>query len=287
MPSERRKKFSRSSVAPRLVLQHRDIALLRDVAEFRFLNTPQILALHTGGERNLMRRLSALYQHGYLDRPEVQKAARLSSAHMVYSLGRKAAEVLSKDRPERDTILRRVREVKHTSPIIAHAMMISQFHVCLTLALKKRPVVKLTRWTQGNDLKLVLSARGRKPELVPDAFFTLDDGNGAVNFFLEADRATETTERFVRKLKIYWSWKDDAKTMDALGITRFRVLTVAHSEGRAESLCAAAKNADPQKRGSLMFLFASESLYGVGNPDPILEAAWKTPKDDLLHAAIE
>lgn len=287
MPKPIRKKFSRTGTTPRLTLQPRDIAFLRDVSEFRFLNTEQLLALHGGSRRNVMERLSRLYHLGYLDRPEVQKAAPLASAHMVYSLDRKGANALTENAQEREGILRRVREVRHTSPIIAHAMMISQFRVCLMLALKRRPDVKLTRWTQGNDLKLALSARGRKPELIPDAFFTLDDGNGAVNFFFEADRATETTERFVRKLKVYWSWKDDERMMDVLGITRFRVLTVAHSEGRAQSLCAAAKNADPQKRGSLMYLFASESLYGVGNPDPILEAAWKTPKDDLPHAAIE
>lgn len=59
--------FQRLEMADPLQLQPRDIRVLRDVGEFRFLNTPQILALHQGGERNLLRRLSSLFQHGYLE----------------------------------------------------------------------------------------------------------------------------------------------------------------------------------------------------------------------------
>ncbi len=284
-PKPRRKKFERGEASP-LKLTSRDTAILRDVAEFRFLNSEQLLSLHVGGERNLKQRLHLMYRYGYLDRPEVQKAARLSSAHIIYSLGRKGVDVLAKDAQERETILRRIREVKHTSPIIAHAMMISQFRVCLTLAVRKQGGVKLTRWTQGNDLKAALR-RGENPELVPDAFFTLDDGNGAVNCFLEADRGTMTTERFVRKLKIYWSWKDDERIKNALHITRFRVLTVAPTERRSESLRRAGKEGDTRGQGSPMFLFAPETGYGVASPDGLLAAMWKSPKDDVPHAIIE
>ncbi|MHB8660946.1 MAG: replication-relaxation family protein [Minisyncoccota bacterium] len=281
-----RQKLVRRKVSDPLSLQPRDTALLRDLDEYRFLNTEQILALHTGGRRNLLRRLAAMFDLGFLDRPKTQGNARLRSAHIVYSLGQRGAEVLAKDAEGREGILRRIREVKHTSPLIAHASMISQFRVCLTLALKNRPDVKLTRWTQGNDLKALLR-RGENPELVPDAFFTLDDGNGAVNCFLEADRGTMTTERFVRKLRIYWAWKDDQKIKDALRITRFRVLTITPSEGRSESLRRAGKEASRSGQGSPMYLFAPETGYSVATPDEILKAVWKSPKDDALHSIIE
>src|SRR3990167_74817 len=100
MAKPRLKPFQRSGVADPLKLQPRDITLLRDVWEFRFLNTPQILALHQGGKRNLLRRLTSLFQHGYLARRKTQPPARLSSTHMIYSLGRKGAELLAKDAKE-------------------------------------------------------------------------------------------------------------------------------------------------------------------------------------------
>ena len=82
MPIMRRQKFIRGEETDPLKLTSRDTALLRDVFEFRFLNTDQLLALHEGGRRNLKQRLTLLFQHGYLDRPKVQKTAHLVSTHI-------------------------------------------------------------------------------------------------------------------------------------------------------------------------------------------------------------
>ena len=274
-------------MADPLQLQPRDIALLRDVADFRFLNTEQVLALHPGGKRNLSRRLASLFQHGYLDRPESQSSARLTSAHIVYSLGRKGAELLSKDAQERQGIYRRVREAEQTLPLMAHALMISQFRVCLTLAVKAHGA-KLTRFTQGYDLKDMLKyVHGENPSLVPDTFFTIEDKDDVINFFLEADRGTMKTERFVDKLKTYWSWKYDERLKDKLGLARFRVLTITPSERRSDSLRIAGKGGDPAGTGSPMFLFAPETQYSLSEPKKILEQIWKSPKDDTLHTILE
>src|SRR3989338_7188854 len=271
MAKPRLKPFQRSGVADPLKLQPSDITLLRDVWEFRFLNTPQILALHQGGKRNLLRRLTSLFQHGYLDRPESQTSARLSSTHIVYSLGRKGAETLAKNAEEREGILRRVRENEHTLPLIAHSLMISQFRVCLTLALKKRSDIKLARWVQGNDLKSALAKRGANPPLVPDAFFVLETPTHKYPCFLEADRATMTQERFVSKLKMYWRHNREESFKDSLGVSHFRVLTIAPHEKRAENLCRAAKDADDRRAGSLMYLFLSETRYNVETPEALLK----------------
>src|SRR3989338_4184823 len=287
MSKPRSKLFERLEVSDPLKLQPRDMDLLRDVGEFRFLNTPQILALHQGGERNLLRRLSSFFQHGYLDRPEKQTSAKLSSSHMVYALGRKGAELLSKDATEREGIYRRVKEVERTLPLMAHALMITQFRVCLTLAAKQHGA-KITRFTQGYDLKEMLrDVHGENPSLVPDAFFTLEEKGDVINFFLEADRGTMKTERFVDKLKTYWSWRDDERLKKKLRLTRFRVLTITPSERRSDSLRNAGKGGDPRGEGSLMFLFASEMRYNIITPKAILQAIWKSPKDDSPHSILE
>jgi len=287
MSKPRLKLFQRLEVSDPLKLQPRDITLLRDVGEFRFLNTPQILALHKGGERNLLRRLSSLFQHGYLDRPEKQTSAKLSSSHMVYALGRKGAELLSKDATEREGIYRRVKEVERTLPLMAHALMISQFRVCLTLAAKQHGA-KITRFTQGYDLKEMLrDVHGENPSLVPDAFFTLEEKGDVINFFLEADRGTMKTERFVDKLKTYWSWRDDERLKKKLRLTRFRVLTITPSERRSDSLRNAGKGGDPRGDGSLMFLFTAETEYSLTTAKKILEPIWKSPKDDTPHTILE
>ena len=287
MSKPRLKKFVRAEVADPLRLQPRDIDLLRSVGEFRFLNTPQILALHKGGKRNLLRRLSSLFQHGYLDRPESQTSARLLSAHMVYALGRKGAELLSKDAEEREGIYRRVREAERTLPIIAHSQMISQFRICLTLA-KQESGAKILRWSQGQELKEMLrKVLGENPALVPDAFFTILHDGDEINFFLEADRGTMDTARFVNKLKIYWSWKSNDRLKEKLRLSRFRVLTLTPSKGRSDSLRNAGKSGDPAGTGSLMFLFAPETEYSLATAKKILEPVWKSPKDETPHSILE
>jgi hypothetical protein len=286
MPRLQRQKLVRRKVADPLSLQERDIALLRDLGEYRFLNTEQILALHQGGQRNLMRRLAAMFDLHFLDRPKNQRNARLRSSHVVYSLDRKGAEILGKDAEEREGLLRRIRETKHTSPLIAHAIMISQFRVCLTLALKGSNT-KLVRWLQGNDLKVALRGHGANPELVPDAFFTLEDKGDLLHFFLEADRGTMPQTRFVSKLRVYWRWWSEKRCEASLGITRFRVLTITLNATRSDNLCEAAKDADARKQGSLMFLFTPETRYSIAKPSGLFEAIWKSPKDDTLHSIIE
>ena len=269
-----------------LKLTSRDTALLRDVFEFRFLNTDQLLSLHEGGRRNLKQRLSLLFHHGYLDRPKVQKTAHLVSSHIVYSLDRKGVDVLSGNAAEREGILRRVRETTHTSALIAHALMISQFRICLTLALKQRPDVKLTRWVQGNDLKMLLQRHGENPSLVPDAFFMLETSEYKHPCFLEADRATMPEERFTNKLRMYWRHNREHSFQPSLGFEHFRVLTITPNEKRAENLCIAAKDADDRKTGSNLFLFLSEKQYSLSKPEAILAPLWISAKGEK-HGILE
>ena len=111
MPEQKRKKFVRGGVqSGRLRIQPLDLALLTDLAEFRFLNTGQIAALHRRGLRNLQRRLSNLYHEGYVDRPPQQNISALPTAHMVYGLGTKAAELLFADKGEREEKLKQIQK---------------------------------------------------------------------------------------------------------------------------------------------------------------------------------
>jgi hypothetical protein len=272
-----RRKFVRSEATDPLKLTSRDVGLLRELSEFRFLNTEQIFALHEGSQRNIRERLSRMFHQGYLDRPKVQKTKHLTSSHVVYSLERRGAEELSEGAEEREAMFRRIREVKHTSPLIAHALMISQFRICLMLALKQRPDVKLIRWVQGNDLISLLERRGGQPSLKPDAFFVLDTNDWKYPCFLEADRATESEEKFLDKLRAYWRHNREKRFKDSLGIEHFRVLTITPNETRAKNLCLLAKNADDRKSGSVIFIFLSAKQYSLAKPETILQAVWSSP----------
>lgn len=279
-------KFIRSETTPgRLRIQPRDAALIRDLASFRFLNTAQILALHAGSKAHFQHRLTLLYQLGYVDRPEGQKAFSLPSDHIIYSLGKKGAELAFPD--ERDRKLWARLNAKISSPNLKHALMISQLRTVLTLALQTQGG-KITRWHQGYDLKDKLTmGRRLSPTIVPDGFFTIDVGDGQYNFFLEADRSTMNHHRFLAKMYAYWDWWREKKYNDWLGITKFRVLTITDTQGRKENLRVTSREADTRREGSNMFLFACEKDYSLKNPEAVFQTIWASPKDDTPHSILE
>ena len=285
MAEHKHKKFVRSKSPPgQLRIQPRDVALLRDLASFRFLNTEQIMALHPGGQRNLQRRLRYLYHLGYVERPESQTLINLPSDYLVYALGKKGAQLAFAE--ERAVKSWSRLNAKIASPNLAHALMVSQFRTVLTLALQKRGG-KITRWHQGYDLKDILTIKGKSPAVVPDGFFTIEIDNGRWHFFLEADRSTMAHHRFLAKMKAYWDWWRERTYNDHLGITKFRVLTITDTEGRKENLRATSKNADTRREGSNLFLFACEKDYSLEKPEAVLQLIWQSPKDDAKHTLLE
>ncbi len=280
------KKFVRSEITPgRLRVQPRDAALIRDLASYRFLNTAQILALHAGSKAHFQHRLTLLYQLGYVDRPEGQKAFSLPYDHIIYSLGKEGARLAFPD--ERDRKLWARLNARISSPNLKHSLMISQFRTVLTLATLSHGE-KITRWHQGYDLKDMLT-QGRRlpPAIVPDGFFTIETVAGRWHFFLEADRSTMSHHRFVAKVRAYWDWWRDKTYNESLDITKFRVLTITETEGRKENLCAASREADARREGSNMFLFACEKDYSLQNPAAVLQAIWASPKSEDKHLLLE
>ena len=284
MPKHTHKRYIRSERPPGpLRIQPRDRALLQDLASYRFLNTEQILALHAGGMRNTQKRLRYLYHWGYLDRPPEQAVAGLPTYHLVYGLGEKAAELIG-GAEERAVKTRLSGKV--ASPNIAHALMISQFRVVLTLALKKSGG-KITRWSQGYALRDLLKTRGQTPEVVPDAVFTLDVNDGYYHFFLEADRSTMPTHRVLEKFKTYWNWNRNKTYEKILDIPYFRVLTITETKERRDSLCRTAKDADARKTGSHAFIFVCEKDYSLKKPEAVLAPIWLSAKDTNKHSFLE
>jgi Replication-relaxation len=162
MPKHARKKFVREgATSGRLQIVASDAALLQSVADFRFMNTEQIAALHHRGLRNLQRRLSDLFHEGYLERPRWQKNSHLTTEAMVYSLGSEGVDFLYGDGEERREKLRQVQyDFESAYRHISHELMISQFRATLMLALETSPVKSsLSRWEQGRHLKLLLAPR--------------------------------------------------------------------------------------------------------------------------------
>ncbi len=287
MPKHTLKKFVRDeSTSGRLQIQPLDLSMLRDIAEYRLMNSEQLGALYHRGLRNFQRRLADLFHEGYLERPSQQKTNRLLSGSFVYGLGERGVEVLYTGAAKRE-MMQQVRIDERTAlPHIAHTLMISQFRALVTLAFENQKHGKLARWEDTRSLKVLLSPRGWKTDLVPDGFFTIETPKGRLNFFLEADRASELKATFLEKMKIYWRWFHAGSCEEKLGIKKFQVLTVADDARRLEILRQVTKEADPKHEGSLLFMFADMASFSLAKPESALNPVWLTPKDDAKRVLL-
>jgi hypothetical protein len=93
----RKSRFMRNVKLPRFEITSRDLEIVRQVHQHRFLNSDQIVMLIGGSRQNLLRRLALLFQHSFLDRPRAQLEyfrPNLNSP-LVYGLGNAGADLLA------------------------------------------------------------------------------------------------------------------------------------------------------------------------------------------------
>jgi len=279
-----------------LRLQERDIEIIKLVHDFRFLNSHQIELLVNTSEKAILRRLQKLFHHGFLDRPPAQIVYPLKGTQkMVYALGDRGAELLAEKFGVDIAKIRwgeKNKEVKDRH--IQHTLMISDFRVCLELALRNLPDANLLFWKRENPKELkdyvyIKDLRGGKVKasVVPDGFFGIQDPKGKMYFFLEADQSTMTNARFLKKMRAYWNWWKEGRHTKRFGIKAFRVLTITKTEKRKENLRQTTKKADDRQVGSYMFWFTSEENYSIQRPESILEPIWQTAKDNEWHSILE
>lgn len=262
-----------------------DLKIIRDLSEYRFLDTKQVIALNPRpSERTIKRRLQYLFQAGFLDRPKSQFSYLSPSKYIIYTIGREGMKLIDPDKKNNIYIPKKNGRVKPL--FLFHALMISNFRLALTLALKNKKESTLLQWKQ-NDLSDFVYVGSERFPVNPDGFFTVKDKGDLLHYFLEADRSTMTTKRFLNKMKAYWQWWLEEKCKDKLSVSKFRVLTITISEKRKENLREITKKANDGKEGSNMFLFACEKNYSIENPESMLDPIWQSLKDDKYHHLLE
>ena len=282
---------SKKQDAPVFRVQERDIEILQLLADYRFLETPQILALTGRGYRNLQRRLQYMFHAGLVDRPPRQQDYLWAPRPMVYALGDKGADLLAERlQVERGKVAWQEKNRQVGLPFVDHTLMTSNFRATLTLATKAARGVELVDWRQGTELTDRVQVDGEWFPIVPDGFFTLkvgDKKSPVRHFFLESDRSTMDHKRFFRKVFGYWQWYKSGGHTQKLGIPHFRVLTLTISEQRRDNLRVLTRGADDRKKGSEMFLFACEKDFSLEDPATILGSIAQCPKDATWHSLIE
>ena len=167
------------------------------------LGAHQIRRMFFTGERQCRGRLSLLFQHGYLARPDRRQRASLPG--MIYWLDRRGAEhvaVLS-GMTVQDLGWRRAPRWSQ----VVHDLAVNDFRLDVSEACARHPGCELERWVpEGEflahpDTVTYARADGRQArrQVRPDGFFVIRQGAYRSRLLLELDRATEDNPRFVRQ----------------------------------------------------------------------------------------
>ena len=246
------------------------IPLLALLGEYRFLTSRQVLALSKTSRTNTLNKLQKLFHNGFVSRFVPAAAACVLEPRIIaHALSQKGQKLLFEADPLRWGDLY-CPSLEISLEFVRHELMISDFRICLELALRKRKNADLIFWAQGRKLSRLLKKQqiaGAK--IIPDGYFIIRNQKRELHYFLEADRSTMTRKRFAEKIRRYRLFFQKNR---ASAPKFFRVLTIANSPTRAENLRQITISNDTQaQKGSHRFWYGSETGYTLENPGKILK----------------
>ena len=261
---------------PSMYLTERDIAVIKAVYEYRFLQREQIQQLFFPSVNTANYRLQRLFQHRYLQRifapDHYIRNARNSQA--IYCLDEAGATLVATELgvpreqvswyPERN----RVKEY-----FIQHLLKINDFRIALTNAADGRSdsiVTWVPEWRLKEYGEFVNDPlTGKRLPVSPDGYFIYEEGRSGKrsHFFLELDRSTMENRRFAKKIKAYIQYIKTGAYQHRYRTRSLRVLTVVPSEHRLRNL----KETTEKAGGKSMFWFTT---YDALQPTTILQPVW-------------
>lgn len=299
--------FARPEQPRELTITDRHIKLLRNLARFRLCSSDQLAALDGGSAQNVERALLALWENGYIERPEAQATSRRAdrgSRSLIYGLSRRGAGYLRRhgfdvSRPLLDGI---DKERGAGWRFIEHSVGIAEFFVRLELATRTRAdhLRMLERAEILEDApvpihrvkmaaRIPLGGVHRTCSVVPDGFFGLRfmAEEEETYFMYEKDRGEMPVERFrnvygtyvAKKLAVYLEASRQQVHVKQLGIPNFRVLVQTTSAERVDQMIEALASLT-NGTGSNLFLFIDDASLVTNDP---LTAQWISGKRQRMR----
>ncbi len=293
----RRPRFYRSAEPPLFQLTERDVEIVRQVAQHRFLRSTHISQLLDAPHKKICERLTLLYHAGYLDRPRSQLEYHVrsgGSAPYVYALDNQGSRLLKEcDGLDQANVDWARKNRDSTRQFLLHPLTVADFRVAIVAACRDHPGLRLI---EPDDLlrstpehtqqspnpwtwRVRVQIKGQTAEIgvIPDYVFALllPDGRRRP-FVVECDRGTMPIERssigqtsIIRKLLAYEASRSQVLHTNRFAWTNFRVLISTSNRRRIESISALI-NRTPQLASSPLFLFKINIPVAVD----ILEHKW-------------
>ncbi len=241
------RRFGRRSVRVLVEsLSARDLAVLRSIAEHRFLGTRHIEALQfhdhataLSGARSARRVLRRLNDHGLLQHLQRRIGGiRAGSAGYIWTLGSVGVRVLA----ELDGATAPGRYREPSLRLLNHCLAIGEVHVELVDASRAGHYELVTVQLEPASWRRFLGFGGETRLVRPDlaVVTALDDYED--HWFLEVDLGSEHPPTVVRKCRLYLDYQASGQEQTALGVFP-RVVWVVSDPSRAQRLRTALRQA--------------------------------------------
>jgi len=213
---------------PGRIIQERDRHILRELSVLRVMDRDQAEIVGVfGSSSRANRRLRILTDAGLLRRSFLGSGSAGRKA--IYRLSPEGARIA--DVPYRG-LIRRADEVSPKDFFIEHQLAVNTIYI--TLKFRTIPVsgVAFLRWMSFNE------PLADNLPLMPDGYAALQTSQGVIGHFFEVDLGSERRRIWKEKAENYLQLALSDNCQRIVGERRFRVLVIANSERRLQSIRA-------------------------------------------------
>lgn len=275
---ERKGRWERDSGNTRMAVTVRDEAIVTAVAGLRYVTLDHIrdLFFSAGARSNCQRRLTLLYNGGFIDKLK----GRAASEPDVYCLSREAPaglKLLRRNGTKRDLL-----RPASSTPQLQHVLGVNDVYCRLTRACRECGL-ELTGWRSQADL----STLGNKAGAIPDGFFVVrkrvEGGALTSACMLEMERSPRSPRTMLRKYTRLREFYENGSYERSFGHRTLRCLVVTSQLSiKAEQRWATTLSRLAESAGLSFGWFASLREILATEPAALLEAPiWRRPRADV------
>ena len=250
----------------RTSLSDGDLAILRLVADHRFLTTNQICKFHftnkptkTAALRSANRTLARLRDLRLLVSLERRiGGVRAGSGSFVWSLGIIGARTLN-DGDANGSTSCRYREHEPTTTFLEHHLAVAEVHLELQMVASGQAIALSSLQLEPTCWRSYLGPGGERRWLKPDLAVTTTSDDFEDHWFFEIDRGTEPPSRVLRKCLQYREYRATGIEAHRVGVFP-AVVWIVPSSKRVQSLQICLK--EREGMGDRLFSFITLDQLG-------------------------
>ncbi len=238
---KRQSRHKRSSKPNQIILQKRDIEILKAVFDYRYLTRSQIQILFKiSSVTRINIRLRKLYDNKFLDR--YYKPVLLGSSEAIYTIGLNACSIIAENSNLDIEEVKRRRRLDQISKskFLEHNLIVNDFRIELLNDIRQENGFESIKWEDARDCEVKFKYRKNSKRITssikPDGYIEFIYQQKLYSFYIEIDLSTSNLSKLKAKFEGYYQFKINNLFKQNKGRENFYVLLITKTETRATNL---------------------------------------------------